>query len=86
MLLLISVGLVAGGRLKFQLFPELDGDFLVARIELPQGTDLERTRQVVARIEEALDEGRRPVPASGSPDGQRRWCSHVATSFGFTRR
>ena len=46
-LFLISVGMLAGGVLKFQAFPELDGDVVVARVLLPPGTPLERTEGVV---------------------------------------
>ncbi|MGR3344748.1 MAG: efflux RND transporter permease subunit [Paracoccaceae bacterium] len=51
---LVSVGMLAGGFLKFTAFPELDGDTIVARILLPQGTPLSRTQEVVARLEAGL--------------------------------
>ena len=54
MLLLLAVGQLAGGRLRFQPFPELDGDFLMARVLMPAGTELEQTRSVVRRVEDAL--------------------------------
>lgn len=54
-LLLLAVAMPASGILKFQAFPELDGDILEARILLPQGTPLARTESVVARVVEALD-------------------------------
>jgi len=83
MLLLISLGLLLSGRLKFQLFPELDGDFLVAQIELPRGTNLERTRQIVERTEKALkavDDHFRPMQPN-----QQRLIRYVSTSFGSIR-
>ncbi|HIP76377.1 MAG TPA: efflux RND transporter permease subunit [Psychromonas hadalis] len=49
-LLLISVSLVAGGILKFNPFPELDGDIAEARIILPPGSTLDQTEIVVDRI------------------------------------
>ncbi|MBN2474067.1 MAG: efflux RND transporter permease subunit [Pirellulales bacterium] len=82
MLFLIALGLLFGGRLKFQLFPELDGDFLVAQVELPNGTDLARTRQVVRQIEEALQAVERrfqPQPAD------QQLIRYVNSSFGFSR-
>ncbi len=54
MVFVLSIGMVAGGRLKFQAFPEIDGDVIVARILLPQGTPLRRTEIVVKHITEAL--------------------------------
>ena len=49
-LLMISVGQLAGGRLKFRAFPEIDGDVVEARLLLPQGTPLARTEQLVERL------------------------------------
>ncbi|NLS91563.1 MAG: efflux RND transporter permease subunit [Planctomycetaceae bacterium] len=83
MLFLVSVGMLAGGRLKFRLFPELDGDFIVAAVELPQGTDLRRTQQIVSRIEDGLLEVESRFGAE-QPD-RRPLIEHVSTSFGFIR-
>ena len=80
---LISLGMLTSGRLKFELFPELDGDFLVAQVELPQGTDLSRTQEIVRRIEDGLDvvnERFRPR----QPEGQDL-VRHVGTAFGFSK-
>ena len=52
---LVSLGLMAGGILKFQAFPELDGDVIEARLLLSPGTPLARTEEVVRRITEGLD-------------------------------
>ena len=53
-IMLSSVGMLAGGYLKFVAFPELDGDTIVARVLLPQGTPLGRTEDIVAKLEEGL--------------------------------
>ncbi len=82
MLFLIALGMLLGGRLKFQLFPELDGDFLVAQVELPQGTDLTRTQQVVNRIEKALNVVEKHFQPQ--PEDQKL-VKYVSTSFGFSR-
>ncbi len=50
-----SVAMLAGGTLKFRVFPDLDGDVAEARILLPQGTPLARTEEVVALIVAALE-------------------------------
>ncbi len=55
MLFLIHAGILAGGRIPFQPFPDLDGDFLVARVLLPQGTDFQRTQEIVGQIEKSLE-------------------------------
>jgi len=47
--LLVTVGLVRGGVIKFVFFPETDNDFLTAKIELPTGTPLAETEAVAAQ-------------------------------------
>lgn len=51
---ILSLGLVASGKIKFQGFPELEGDLILARLLLPQGTPLEKTESTVSEIMEAL--------------------------------
>ena len=51
---LASIALPAGGILKFQALPELDGDTAVARVLLPPGTPLKRTEEVAERLSTAL--------------------------------
>ncbi|MGF1529156.1 MAG: efflux RND transporter permease subunit [Candidatus Competibacterales bacterium] len=53
--LVISLGWVAAGHLKFQAFPDLDGDVVQARLLLPQGTPLARTEAIVAEIVAGLE-------------------------------
>ena len=68
--LLLAACLPAGGILKFIAFPELDGDYVEARILLPQGTPLARTEALVDEVQGALgrvDAGLTPE----QPGGQR---------------
>jgi multidrug efflux pump subunit AcrB len=53
-LFLGTVGILAGGHLKFQAFPDIEGDSIQARILLPQGTPLWRTESIVAQLVDAL--------------------------------
>ena len=55
-LLLVAMSMLAGGILKFKAFPSLDGDTVVVRVLLPQGTPLLRTESVVDRLQLALEE------------------------------
>ncbi len=55
-ILLVSAAMLAGGYLKFTAFPELDGDTIVARVLLPQGTPLSRTEAIVAELVDGLDQ------------------------------
>lgn len=52
-ILVASVGVMAGGYIKMEAMPEIEGDVLEARILMPQGTPLERTRAVVRQVEGA---------------------------------
>ncbi len=53
-ILLGSVGFFAGGNIKMEAMPEMEGDLLEARILLPQGTPLARTEEAVAQVVDAL--------------------------------
>jgi multidrug efflux pump subunit AcrB len=72
-LLLLAMAAMAGGLLKFAAFPELEGDTLEARILLPQGSPLNLTEEVVAKVEDALERvnaalsPEQPPAADGSP-------------------
>jgi HAE1 family hydrophobic/amphiphilic exporter-1 len=54
-LFIASLAMVAGGKLKFQSFPTIEGDIIEARLLMPQGTPLHRTQEVVGRIVDATD-------------------------------
>ncbi|MCK0126263.1 efflux RND transporter permease subunit [Gelidibacter sp. F2691] len=81
--LLVSVSMLAGGYLKFTAFPELDGDTIVARVLLPQGTPLSRTDQIVAQLEEGLEE----VNATLSPEqpDEAPLVQHISVFHGLNR-
>ncbi len=55
MTFLVAVSLLVSGSVPFTAFPAMDGDTVEARILLPQGTPLERTQEVAARVTSALD-------------------------------
>lgn len=52
--LLGSVGLMAGGHVRMEAMPEIDGDVLEARVLMPQGTPLHQTRAITERITSAM--------------------------------
>lgn len=45
LLLMLTIGLVAGGRVRIETFPEQDGDFIQMSMEFPTGTDFSYTRK-----------------------------------------
>jgi len=53
--LIVTVGALAGGVVKREAMPAIDGDVLEARLMLPAGTPLARTIEAVAQVEAALD-------------------------------
>lgn len=69
MILVMSVSLIAGGVIKFQVFPEIDGDVVEVRLLLPAGTPLERTEQAVAQLTSALERVNESFKPR-QPDGQ----------------
>ena len=52
-LLILFVAMIPGGLIKFSFFPEIEGDIVVATLEMPSGTTVERTEDVTERIEAA---------------------------------
>lgn len=50
---MVTMGLAAGGHVRFLFFPKFDSDFVEARLLFPQGTPIHRTRIAAKRIEAA---------------------------------
>ena len=82
-ILLVSVGMLTGGYLKFTAFPELDGDTIEARILLPQGTPLTRTESIVAQLEAGLAKTNADMSPM-QPDGAKL-IRHVSVFYGMNR-
>ncbi|HRI06613.1 MAG TPA: efflux RND transporter permease subunit [Nannocystaceae bacterium] len=61
-LLILTFGLVGGGRIGFRFMPNIDGDVITASVELPFGTSVERTEAVQRRI---LDAARQTLTEFG---------------------
>lgn len=49
-----TLGLIESGIVKFTVFNRLDSDVLTARVEFPNGTPLDVTREAVDRVEAAV--------------------------------
>ncbi len=54
-MLVLSIGLIATGMVKFKAFPDLEGNNFEARILLPQGTPLAETERVVSILLDSLE-------------------------------
>jgi len=79
-LLLVAISMVAGVYLKFKAFPSIDGDTVVARVLLPQGTSSQRTKEVVAQVERGLAKTNAALSPK-QPDGARL-VRHVTVFYG----
>ena len=67
-LLVITLGVVAGGWIQFKFMPDVEGDILSAKVELTQGVPFEETERVVQRLEEAaMKLGERYRDDAGGP-------------------
>ncbi|MFW6081960.1 MAG: efflux RND transporter permease subunit, partial [Desulfosalsimonas sp.] len=55
-LLMLTWGLYASGKVKFNFFPKVEGDVLECMITMPSGTPVERTRQLVDYVEKAAEQ------------------------------
>ena len=53
-ILLLSIGLVKGGILKFEVFPEVDGFIMTSTVDFPSGTPSDVTKQAIEQIDAAL--------------------------------
>jgi multidrug efflux pump subunit AcrB len=51
--LIVTVAVIASGTMKFSFFPPVDGDFVSARLTMPQGVPVALTEQAVLEIEAA---------------------------------
>ncbi len=49
-LLIVTVAFVAGGRLPWKFFPDIEGDTVVASLELPFGVPVDETRRAMQRL------------------------------------
>lgn len=51
--LIVSVGMVTSGKLRYRAFPDTEGDVVVFKLEMPPGTTLDRTKREVDRVVDA---------------------------------
>ena len=76
--LVLTVGLVAGGRVAFQFFPAPEADVVYATLTMPLGTSAAVTAAAAQRLEDAAERLRREVRGQVGADPLR----HVLTAVG----
>ncbi|MEJ2111970.1 MAG: efflux RND transporter permease subunit [Acidobacteriota bacterium] len=79
--LFLILGLVAGGRLKFEFMPDIEADNVTARLTMPLGTPVEVTTKAVERLEVSLEQVRQEIEGRRLP-GQPPPIRHVLSSIG----
>lgn len=76
--LLVTVGLIVGGRIKFSFFPPVEGNNVVAFITMPQGTPPEVTAEALERLERSARQLQQEAADAGEPHAFR----HILTTIG----
>lgn len=71
-----SVGLVAGGRVEFEFFPRVEGDLVIANLELQFGANVDETRK---RADQLLAAAHRVIERHG---GQAALTRGIFTQVG----
>lgn len=79
--MLITLGFVGGGHLKFVFMPRIEADNVNATLTLPQGATLDDALAAVHRLEGALEEVRRDL-AAGRPADLPDVVQRVQTTVG----
>jgi len=70
MVLLFTVSLLALGHMKFNFFPQVQADYVTARLTMPFGTPIERTTEAIDGIERAAWELKRELDAEVTWEGR----------------
>ncbi|MCP5521623.1 MAG: efflux RND transporter permease subunit [Verrucomicrobiales bacterium] len=68
--LMVGVGLVAGGYLKFQFFPAVEGDDIAAFITMPEGASPAAVEAAVRQVEQAAEQLQTEYADARTPDGR----------------
>ena len=70
--MLVTVGIVRGGHIKFTFMPKVDADNLVAALTLPQGTTVEDAQRAVDQLEASLEAMREEMKRDSLTDAYNR--------------
>ncbi|MBT6660520.1 MAG: efflux RND transporter permease subunit, partial [Verrucomicrobia bacterium] len=77
----ITMGVVAGGHIRFTFFPPVEGDNIAATVILPLGSTTEETKRVVKKLEIAAEKVRDQLDAE-TPEGYPSIVRHTLSSVG----
>jgi multidrug efflux pump subunit AcrB len=77
---LITVGIIAGGYIKFVFFDAVEADNMVAMLSMPLGTPVEQTREIIDGIEQAAF--RTIEEFDSNRPGKPSLLKHISTTVG----
>ena len=80
--LILTVGYVKSGRLKLIFFPAVEADFIVASLNMPQGTPVEVTAEAIRKIEQAALRLRAEFKVTVENGKEESVIKHVISSVG----
>ena len=63
-----TIGVIGSGLVEFVFFPKIEGDNMIARVTMPKGTSIDKTREVAERIERAAFRVREETDAQREKD------------------
>ena len=79
--MMVTMGLIVGGWIKFQFFPPVEGDNMAAILAMPLGTPADSTRKALAKIEAGALALRDEIDG-GREEGEGSVFRHVLSSVG----
>jgi multidrug efflux pump subunit AcrB len=79
--LLLTIGLIGAGWVKFVFFPNVESDFVSAALTMPPGVSVDATEDAVRRIEASALRVRDELE-NEAKDGQTNPIQHIFTSIG----
>jgi multidrug efflux pump subunit AcrB len=80
-LLILSIGLLLGGILRFVFFPDITADFLQVELQMNEGTPATQTHEALRRVQDGLWEVDRKVSAEPGVES----CAVVSGALSFAR-
>jgi len=83
-LLLVTLGYIGAGHIKFSFFPPIENDYISAQLTMPQGTPLEVTAEATRQLEAAAWQLKEDLDAEFSPNDGSVVVHVLATVGGFS--
>jgi multidrug efflux pump subunit AcrB len=79
--LILIVGLIAGGYIRFSFLPEVEGEIITAQLEMPVGTTADETARVTRYLEQSGRQTAQRLQAN-LPDDHPELLRNIFTSVG----